>query len=150
MARQAHLTLSLAPRPTGARHQRQARRKALQRPANDINVPGRLDGWDVAKRARELRPDIPVIYMTGLAADDWASRGVPNSLLLQKPFALAQIVTAVAQMLNTESPNLTGANRRPIAERRGGRPTAAGERPLLMGKQTASNPRRCRLMTLAV
>ena len=70
----------------------------------DINRLGTLDGWDVAKRARELKPDMPVIYMTGLAADDWASRGVPNSLLLQKPFAPAQIVTAVAQMLNSTPP----------------------------------------------
>ena len=70
----------------------------------DINLLGRLDGWEVAKRARELKPDMPVIYMTGLAADDWASRGVPNSLLLQKPFAPAQIVTAVAQMLNSTPP----------------------------------------------
>jgi len=72
----------------------------------DINRLGTLDGWDVAKRARELKPDMPVIYMTGLAADDWASRGVPNSLLLQKPFAPAQIVTAVAQMLNSTPPTV--------------------------------------------
>jgi len=70
----------------------------------DINLPGKLSGWEAAKRARELNPDIPVIYMTGAAADDWASRGVPNSLLLQKPFAPAQIVTAVAQMLNATPP----------------------------------------------
>ena len=72
--------------------------------SSDIKLLGRLDGWGVAKRARELNPDIPVVYMTGLAADDWASRGVPNSLLLQKPFAPAQIITAVAQMLNSTPP----------------------------------------------
>jgi CheY-like chemotaxis protein len=55
----------------------------------DINLRGSLDGWEVAKRARELNPDVPVIYMTGAAADDWASCGVPNSLLLKKPFAPA-------------------------------------------------------------
>jgi CheY-like chemotaxis protein len=66
----------------------------------DINLSGSQDGWEVARRARELNPDIPVIYMTGAAADDWASRGVPNSLLLNKPFAPAQIVTAIAQLLN--------------------------------------------------
>jgi CheY-like chemotaxis protein len=70
----------------------------------DINLRGRLTGWDVAKRARELDPAIPVIYMTGDAADQWASLGVPNSLLLNKPFAPAQIVTAVAQLLNTTPP----------------------------------------------
>lgn len=28
----------------------------------DINLQGELTGWEVAKRARELSPEIPVIY----------------------------------------------------------------------------------------
>ena len=64
----------------------------------DVNLPGQLTGWDVAKRAREINDLIPVIYMTGASAHDWGSKGVPNSLLLTKPFAVAQVVTAVAQM----------------------------------------------------
>ena len=43
--------------------------------------------------------------MTGAAADEWASEGVPNSILLNKPFAPAQLVTAVSQLLNAGSPN---------------------------------------------
>jgi len=35
---------------------------------------------------------------TGAAADDWASEGVPNSIFLKKPFAPAQLVTAVSQL----------------------------------------------------
>jgi DNA-binding response OmpR family regulator len=70
----------------------------------DINLSGRLNGWDVARRARELNSDLPVIYMTGAAADQWPSHGVPNSLLLQKPFAPAQVVTAVSQLLNQLPP----------------------------------------------
>jgi DNA-binding response OmpR family regulator len=67
----------------------------------DVNLPpGELTGWDVAKRARELNAEIPVIYMTGAAADDWTSKGIPNSVLVAKPFAAAQIVTAVSQLLN--------------------------------------------------
>jgi CheY-like chemotaxis protein len=70
----------------------------------DINLQGKLDGWDVAKRARELNPDIPVIYITGTAAEEWTSKGVPNSILLAKPFAPAQLVTAVSNLLNIGSP----------------------------------------------
>ena len=66
----------------------------------DINLSGEFDGWEVARRARELTPDIPVIYMTGAAGGQWSSRGVPNSVLLNKPFAPAQVVTAVSQLLN--------------------------------------------------
>lgn len=71
----------------------------------DINLPGQLNGWDVAKLAREINPEIPVIYMTGAAADQWPSHGVPHSVLLHKPFAPVQVVTAVAQLLNQGQPS---------------------------------------------
>jgi DNA-binding response OmpR family regulator len=70
----------------------------------DINLRGRMTGWDVAKEARQIDPEFPIVYMTGAAADDWASHGVPNSILLVKPFAPAQLVTAVSQLLNTGTP----------------------------------------------
>lgn len=63
-----------------------------------------MDGWEVAQRAREINPTFPIIYMTGAAADEWASRGVPNSILLTKPFAPAQLVTAISQLLNAGTP----------------------------------------------
>jgi CheY-like chemotaxis protein len=71
----------------------------------DINL-GRntMDGWAVARHARESKPEMPVIYMTGDSADEWASKGVPNSVLITKPFAPVQLVTAVAQLLNAGPP----------------------------------------------
>jgi hypothetical protein len=33
--------------------------------------------------------------MTGAAGDEWPSKGVPNSILLAKPFAPAQLLTAL-------------------------------------------------------
>ena len=70
----------------------------------DINLLGTIDGWEVAKRAREIDPAFPIIYMTGAAANEWASHGVPNSILLTKPFAPAQLVTALSNLLNDSSP----------------------------------------------
>ena len=46
---------------------------------------------------------MPVVYMTGTQGEDWASKGVPNSVLLAKPFAPAQLVTAISNLLNTAS-----------------------------------------------
>jgi CheY-like chemotaxis protein len=66
----------------------------------DIHLTGKMDGWEVAKQAREIDPDFPIIYMTGAAADEWASHGVPKSILLAKPFAPAQLVTAISNLLN--------------------------------------------------
>jgi len=47
--------------------------------------------------------ELPVVYMTGDCGDQWASCGVPNSVLLSKPFAPSQVTTAVAQLLNAET-----------------------------------------------
>jgi CheY-like chemotaxis protein len=35
-----------------------------------------VDGWQVARRARELVPDLPVVYMSGDSADHWTAQGV--------------------------------------------------------------------------
>jgi DNA-binding response OmpR family regulator len=70
----------------------------------DIKLLGRIDGWEVARQAREIDPDFPIVYITAAHADQWASQGVPNSVLLTKPFAPAQLVTAVSQLLNTGPP----------------------------------------------
>ena len=66
----------------------------------DVNFPGQLSGWDVARHARQINAHLPVIYATGASAHHWASEGVPNSLLLTKPFAIAQVVAAVSQLIN--------------------------------------------------
>ena len=70
----------------------------------DVRLKGRLSGWEVATQIRETDPQFPVIYMSGAHAEDWASKGVPNSIMLAKPFAPAQLVTGVSQLLNAGSP----------------------------------------------
>src|SRR3954467_16001741 len=50
----------------------------------------RIRGWDVARRARANNPALPVVYITGANAHEWAAQGVPQSLLLAKPFAPAR------------------------------------------------------------
>jgi DNA-binding response OmpR family regulator len=70
----------------------------------DINLAGRIEGWEVARVAREIDPAFPVIYITSAGANDWAVHGVPNSILLTKPFALSQLVTAISNLLNAGGP----------------------------------------------
>jgi DNA-binding response OmpR family regulator len=70
----------------------------------DIKVQGKMDGWEVAQHAREIEPDFPIVYMSGDSAADWTSKGVPKSIMLAKPFAPAQLVTAVATLLNNSTP----------------------------------------------
>jgi DNA-binding response OmpR family regulator len=66
----------------------------------DVNLADQVTGWDVAKRAREIQTDIPVVYTSGGGGTEWSANGVPNSVLVTKPFAAAQVVTAVSQLLN--------------------------------------------------
>jgi DNA-binding response OmpR family regulator len=71
----------------------------------DINLGrGQPGGWEVGRHAREINPEFPVVYMSGDSAEEWASKGVPNSIMLAKPFAPAQLVTAVSQLLNSATP----------------------------------------------
>jgi DNA-binding NtrC family response regulator len=69
----------------------------------DINLQSNLTGWDVARQGRRMKSDLPVIYMTGDSGADWAINGVPNSILVLKPFAPTQIISALGQLLNVEN-----------------------------------------------
>jgi DNA-binding response OmpR family regulator len=60
-----------------------------------------ISGWELARRIREITPGFPVVYMTGASAPDWKSQGVDGSLLIEKPFAPAQLAAAVSQLLDT-------------------------------------------------
>ncbi|MGA8600403.1 MAG: response regulator [Beijerinckiaceae bacterium] len=73
----------------------------------DVKLGGNVSGWDVARHAREVNQDLPVVYITGFSAEDWPSQGVPKSILVQKPFAPAQIITAISSLLNVSSTTLT-------------------------------------------
>ena len=66
----------------------------------DIRLGGPQTGWDIAHKARQLAPGLPVIYMTGDSANDWSANGVPHSTLITKPFATVQVVVALSTLLN--------------------------------------------------
>jgi DNA-binding NtrC family response regulator len=76
----------------------------LERPISGLVTDIRLgtgpSGWDVARTARERDPELPIVYMAGDSALEWASQGVPKSILLQKPIAAAQLVTAISTLMN--------------------------------------------------
>jgi len=70
----------------------------------DIHLRGKMDGWEVAQHAREIEPDFPIVYMSGAAAAEWTSERVQLSIMLEKPFAPAQLTTALANLLNSGTP----------------------------------------------
>ncbi|MGX7953121.1 response regulator [Tsuneonella sp. HG249] len=69
----------------------------------DVRMPG-ASGWDIAHKAREKFPSLAVVYVTGDSADQWAANGVPLSVVLQKPFAHAELVAALSNLLVANPP----------------------------------------------
>jgi CheY-like chemotaxis protein len=52
----------------------------------DLNLPGGMDGGMLAQRARELRPDLPVIYTSGRRANMDELDPVEGSMFVPKPY----------------------------------------------------------------
>ena len=70
----------------------------------DIDLGAGPNGWDVARRARELIPGVPVVYVSGGSPGGWVSEGVPESVMLTKPFAMPQVVVTISTLLNAARP----------------------------------------------
>lgn len=65
----------------------------------DVRLGVGPNGWEVSWRARELNPDIPVIYVSGDSAAEWPLHGVPKSIMVPKPYETTQILTAISSAL---------------------------------------------------
>ncbi|MBE7212935.1 MAG: response regulator [Gluconacetobacter diazotrophicus] len=63
----------------------------------DIQLPGGLDGKALAARAREQRPDLPVIFMSGRPEPD--AKGHPLDLHIGKPYLPSTMVAAVRRLI---------------------------------------------------
>jgi CheY-like chemotaxis protein len=66
----------------------------------DVRLPKGINGWQIGHHARTVRPHIPVVYVSGDSGAEWSAEGVPDSMMLQKPFANAQLIAAIAQVIN--------------------------------------------------
>jgi DNA-binding response OmpR family regulator len=82
----------------------QAGDAAIAGDITDVQLGMGPEGWQIARLARQLTANIPIIYITGDSAHEHTVQGVPGSVVVQKPFAAAQILTAVSTLLNTLSP----------------------------------------------
>lgn len=77
----------------------EARSDAIRVLVTDVALGRGPSGWDVARRAREIYPDLAVIYVSGGEQHDFGPQRVPNSRLLAKPFGVTQILAAVSIQL---------------------------------------------------
>ncbi|MEO8295283.1 MAG: chemotaxis protein CheB [Gemmatimonadota bacterium] len=67
---------------------------------SDVSMPG-MDGAELSKRLAELRPDLPMLFMSGFAEEDLVHRGkvVAGTTILLKPFSAAALGEKVREAL---------------------------------------------------
>lgn len=67
----------------------------------DVGLPGGLNGRQVADAARERRPGLPVLLITGYAGAALKDQLAPGMEVIGKPFALDVLAARVRAMLET-------------------------------------------------
>jgi two-component system, chemotaxis family, CheB/CheR fusion protein len=84
---------------------------------SDVVMPG-LDGVKLRARLAEMRPELPVLFMSGFVLEELVRQGRLDreSILLQKPFDLAALASEVRKALDSGrilsvGPSGTGSNR---------------------------------------
>jgi CheY-like chemotaxis protein len=66
----------------------------------DVVMPGGMSGPELARRARELRPDIKVVLTSGYPQNDDDSISLGKDELLPKPYSNVQLSTCIRRVLD--------------------------------------------------
>ncbi len=67
----------------------------------DIVMPGGIGGFELGTKLRELRPNIPLVYMSGYAGFTREEMGDAYGELVQKPCAPSELSAAIRAALDT-------------------------------------------------
>ena len=67
----------------------------------DVGLPGGFNGRQIADAARERRPDLPVLFITGYAGTLFEGQMARGMGVIVKPFALDALAARVRAMLQT-------------------------------------------------
>jgi CheY-like chemotaxis protein len=65
----------------------------------DINLPAGMDGAALARRARELLPDLPVVYASARVAALERLERVPGAIFVPKPYAPVAVGRLIASLV---------------------------------------------------
>jgi CheY-like chemotaxis protein len=70
----------------------------------DVNLPGDMDGAELATRARELRPEMPIVYASGRFKLSDIAPLVSRSLFMAKPYDPADVCALLTRLTGGGSP----------------------------------------------
>lgn len=65
----------------------------------DIQLPGSMNGRELARRARQAQPDLPIIFMTGRPESMGSEATSARDMFIAKPYLPSEICAAVQRML---------------------------------------------------
>lgn len=65
----------------------------------DIRLGDGIDGWEIARCARDAVPGLPIVYITGDSFGAFDGEGVADSVILQKPFTRLDLSQAIRSLL---------------------------------------------------
>jgi CheY-like chemotaxis protein len=67
----------------------------------DINLPGSMDGAALARRARQLQPNLQVVYASARASMLEPEARVPGAIIVTKPYEPALVGRLLAAAMNS-------------------------------------------------
>ena len=75
---------------------REVERDGIDLVFSDIVMPGKIDGLGLARRLKEIRPDLPILLATGYS--DAAANARGNFPILRKPYEIHELSRAIAKL----------------------------------------------------
>jgi CheY-like chemotaxis protein len=67
----------------------------------DVNLPGGIDGTELAIRVRAMRPELPIVYASGRYGAGGLGQMVSRSVFLPKPYRPSDVCTLLARLTDT-------------------------------------------------
>lgn len=67
----------------------------------DVNLPGTIDGRELAERVRAWRPELPVVYASGRYDSRSIGTLVPRSVFMSKPYNPEDVCKLLARLTET-------------------------------------------------
>ncbi len=71
----------------------------------DVNLPGSINGTELAARVRAVRPELPIVYTSGHYTPNDIARLMPRSVFVTKPYIPADVCLLLKRLTGRLKPS---------------------------------------------